>query len=136
MSARIGPSHVGPASHVKHVEHLEHPGPTVPVMGLAPPVARRSSPNLALDLLDTTGRPVVVQLRVRSDAVELCCEGRCLGQLARQTLGTWLRAPDGALAHGDGVWRWTGDHVALGVPGLVPARELGHHVLAILRMYV
>lgn len=106
------------------------------VMGLAPPVARRASPNLALDLLDSTGRPVVVQLRVRPDDVELCCEGKCLGMLERQALRVWLREPDGSLTHGGGVWRWTGERVALGVPGLVPARELGHHVLAILRMYV
>ena len=87
---------------------------------------------LFLDLVDRWGRPVVAELTVRRETVEVRCRDRS-GIADRDVLRRWLHAPEGVYAYDDLAWLRIGTGVALAVDDTVPAFPLTGHVLASLR---
>lgn len=93
--------------------------------------------RLVLELMDRWERPIVAEMVIRRDTVELYCHGRLAGSADRDLLSGWLRQPAGVLAYDGCAWLDLGyGGVALHVDDLVPAFVLRDHIVADLRTRV
>jgi hypothetical protein len=91
--------------------------------------------RLTLVLSDRWGRPVLAEIDLHRDTVEVWCHGVLVGAPDRDALRAWLTAPAGVYAVDDLVWipAPTGRGVALAIDDVVPATWLPDAAVAALR---
>lgn len=95
-----------------------------------------SEQRMRLDVEDHLGAPVVLDVSIRRDTVELRVQDTLMGIADRDRLREWLRAPDGMFVCDELTWLWNGFSVGIHVRDLVPASQLRSHVVETLRMYL
>jgi hypothetical protein len=101
--------------------------------------------QVRIDLHDADQRPVVAELDIRRDTVEIRCRDggrdggrdRLVAVQDRDALRAWLSHPDGVLSCDDTTWStWDGESVALYVRGFVPTCFLRRHVIERVRLHL
>jgi hypothetical protein len=102
--------------------------------------------QVRLDLVDVGHRPVVAELDIGRDTVEVryrsrdhASQDRPVAVLERKALSAWLAHPDGLLTCGDDgqmSWGWSGLGVFVHIRDLVPSCFLRPDVIEHLRLYL
>lgn len=92
--------------------------------------------KLRLDVEDRLGAPLILDVSIRRDTVELRLRDVLVGVADRGRLREWLGTPAGRFVCDELTWLWNGYSVGISVRDQVPASLLRAHVVETLRLYL